>query len=115
MVSFQLRWCRRSGGCLRYRASQTVAVAGKFGNDPLIGGRKTVDRSEAMTILLAAVDMGSLSAASRHAKARGVYKGRPITLDHAKIIDLNKKGNGASAIGKAIGCSRGAVYKVLGP
>jgi DNA invertase Pin-like site-specific DNA recombinase len=48
------------------------------------------------------------------AKARGVYKGRPITLDHAKIIDLHKKGNGATAIAKAIGCSRGAVYKVLG-
>ena len=48
------------------------------------------------------------------AKARGVYKGRPVTLDHAKIIDLHKKGNGATAIAKAIGCSRGAVYKVLG-
>jgi DNA invertase Pin-like site-specific DNA recombinase len=48
------------------------------------------------------------------AKARGVYKSRPVTLDHAKIIDLHKKGNGASAIAKAIGCSRGAVYKVLG-
>jgi len=48
------------------------------------------------------------------AKARGVYKGRPITLDHAKIIDLHKKGNGATTIARAIGCSRGAVYKVLG-
>jgi Resolvase, N terminal domain len=28
------------------------------------------------------------------AKARGVYKGRPVTLDHAEIIDLHKKGNG---------------------
>jgi DNA invertase Pin-like site-specific DNA recombinase len=25
------------------------------------------------------------------AKAKGVYKGRPVTLDHAKIIDLHKK------------------------
>jgi DNA invertase Pin-like site-specific DNA recombinase len=49
------------------------------------------------------------------AKTRGVYKGRPVTLDHAKIIDLHKKGNGATAIARAIGCSRGAVYKVLGP
>jgi len=48
------------------------------------------------------------------AKARGVYKGRPITLDHAEIIDLHKKGNGATAIAKTIGCSRGAVYTVLG-
>jgi DNA invertase Pin-like site-specific DNA recombinase len=34
------------------------------------------------------------------AKARGVYKGRPVTLDHAKIIDLHKKRNGATAIAK---------------
>jgi DNA invertase Pin-like site-specific DNA recombinase len=47
------------------------------------------------------------------ATARGVYKGRPITLD-ARIVDLHKSGNGATAIAKAIGCSRGAVYKVLG-
>jgi hypothetical protein len=34
-----------------------------------------------------------------------------VTLDHAKIIDLHKKGSGATAISKAMGCSRGAVYK----
>jgi DNA invertase Pin-like site-specific DNA recombinase len=48
------------------------------------------------------------------AKARGVYKGRPVSLDHTKITDLHKRGHGATAIAKAIGCSRGAVYKVLG-
>jgi DNA invertase Pin-like site-specific DNA recombinase len=48
------------------------------------------------------------------AKARGVYKGRPITLDHASIIDMHKEGTGATAIANAIGCSRGAVYKVIG-
>jgi DNA invertase Pin-like site-specific DNA recombinase len=48
------------------------------------------------------------------AKARGVYKGRPVTLDHAKIVDLHRKGNGATAIARAVGCSRGAIYKVLG-
>ena len=26
------------------------------------------------------------------AKARGVYKGRPVTFDHAKIIALRKRG-----------------------
>jgi DNA invertase Pin-like site-specific DNA recombinase len=41
------------------------------------------------------------------AKARGVYKGRPVTLDHDNIFDLHKKGNGATAIAKAIGCSPG--------
>src|SRR5262249_41669247 len=32
-------WCRRSG-CLQYGSSLTGGVAGKFGNDPLIGGRE---------------------------------------------------------------------------
>ena len=36
------------------------------------------------------------------AKARGVYKGRPVTLGHAKIIDLHKKGNGATAIARTM-------------
>jgi DNA invertase Pin-like site-specific DNA recombinase len=53
-------------------------------------------------------------AGTEAAKARGVYKGRPVTLDHDNIFDLHKKGNGATAIAKAIGCFRGAVYKVLG-
>jgi DNA invertase Pin-like site-specific DNA recombinase len=48
------------------------------------------------------------------AKARGVYKGRPVTLDHTKIIDLHRKGSGATAIAKTMGCSRAAVYNVLG-
>ena len=48
------------------------------------------------------------------AKAEGIYKGRPVTLDHQKIIKLYGEGRGASEIAKAMGCSRGAVYKVLG-
>ena len=47
------------------------------------------------------------------AKAEGVYKGRPITLDHAQVKALHTKGIGATAIAKQMGCSRGAVYKVL--
>ena len=47
------------------------------------------------------------------AKAEGVYKGRPVTLDHGKIIALRKAGKGATEIAQAMGCSRGAVYKVL--
>jgi DNA invertase Pin-like site-specific DNA recombinase len=27
------------------------------------------------------------------AKARGIYKGRPVTFDHAKIIALRKEGS----------------------
>ena len=47
------------------------------------------------------------------AKARGVYKGRPATFDHAKIIALRKQGMGATEIARAVGCERGNVYKVL--
>ena len=47
------------------------------------------------------------------AKARGVYKGRPVTLDHGRVRELRSMGMGATDIAKAIGCSRGAVYKVL--
>ncbi len=47
------------------------------------------------------------------AKANGVYKGRPITFDHAKIVALRKEGLGATEIAKAVGCKRGNVYKAL--
>jgi DNA invertase Pin-like site-specific DNA recombinase len=47
------------------------------------------------------------------AKAKGVYKGRPVTLDHSRILAMQAEGNGATQIAKALGCSRGAVYKVL--
>ena len=47
------------------------------------------------------------------AKAKGVYKGRPVSLDHEKIRTMHKQGIGATAIAEALGCSRGAVYKAL--
>ena len=47
------------------------------------------------------------------AKAKGVYKGRPVTFDHAKIVALRKERLGATEIALAVGCKRGAVYKVL--
>jgi DNA invertase Pin-like site-specific DNA recombinase len=47
------------------------------------------------------------------AKAMGVYKGRPVTFDHAKIIALRKQGMGATEIAQAVGCKRGNVYKAL--
>jgi DNA invertase Pin-like site-specific DNA recombinase len=47
------------------------------------------------------------------AKAKGMYNGRPVTLDHAKINQMHREGIGATAIAKETGCSRGAVYKVL--
>ena len=47
------------------------------------------------------------------AKAKGVYKGRPVAFDHERIVALRKKGMGATAIAQAVGCRRGNVYKVL--
>ncbi len=47
------------------------------------------------------------------AKKAGAYKGRPVSLDHAKVIEMRKAGLGATEISKKMGCSRGAVYKIL--
>jgi DNA invertase Pin-like site-specific DNA recombinase len=47
------------------------------------------------------------------AKAKGVYKGRPVSLDHDQIRTLRLQGLGATAIAKQLGCSRGAIYKAL--
>jgi DNA invertase Pin-like site-specific DNA recombinase len=47
------------------------------------------------------------------AKAKGVYRGRPVSFDHARIVALREQGMGATEIAKAVGCKRGAVYKVL--
>jgi DNA invertase Pin-like site-specific DNA recombinase len=47
------------------------------------------------------------------AKVKGVYKGRPPTFDHAKIVALRKQGKGATEIAKAVGCKCGNVYKTL--
>jgi len=48
------------------------------------------------------------------AKAKGTYKGRPVNLDWKRIRQMNEDGKGPTEISKAIGCSRGMVYKVLG-
>jgi len=47
------------------------------------------------------------------AKARGVYRGRPISLDHERIRAMHAEGKGASEIARTLGCSRGAIYKAL--
>jgi DNA invertase Pin-like site-specific DNA recombinase len=47
------------------------------------------------------------------AKAKGIYKGRPVTFDRARIVSLRKKGMGATEIAKAVGCRRDNVYKTL--
>jgi len=47
------------------------------------------------------------------AKLKGVYKGRPTSVDHELVKKLRVDGMGATAIAKQVGCSRGAVYKIL--
>ena len=47
------------------------------------------------------------------AKAKGIYKGRPVTFDRARIASLRKEGMGATETAKAVGCKRGNVYKTL--
>jgi DNA invertase Pin-like site-specific DNA recombinase len=47
------------------------------------------------------------------AKAKGIYKGRPVTVDHARIRALRGEGLGASAIAKQVGCARSVVYEAL--
>jgi DNA invertase Pin-like site-specific DNA recombinase len=48
------------------------------------------------------------------AKVKGIYKGRPVKLDWKRIRQMTEDGKGPTEISKAIGCSRGMVYKVLG-
>ncbi len=47
------------------------------------------------------------------AKAAGVYKGRPASIDAAKVAQLKADGLGASAIAKRLNVARSSVYRVL--
>ncbi len=47
------------------------------------------------------------------AKAKGVYKGRPTSIDTERLLQLRSEGVGATAIAKELGCTRSAVYKAL--
>jgi DNA invertase Pin-like site-specific DNA recombinase len=47
------------------------------------------------------------------AKAAGIYKGRPPSIDPEEIIRLKAKGMGASAIAKQLGIARSSIYRVL--
>lgn len=46
------------------------------------------------------------------AKAKGVYKGRPKSIDPAQIAALKDDGLGATAIAKKLGVSRASIYRV---
>jgi len=46
------------------------------------------------------------------AKVRGVYRGRPATIDGAAIERLSREGAGATAIARQLGVSRATVYRL---
>lgn len=48
------------------------------------------------------------------AKAAGVYKGRPATIDEEAIRGLKADGLGATAIAAKLGVARASVYRALG-
>jgi len=47
------------------------------------------------------------------AKAAGVYKGRPATIEAAEIAKLKAEGLGATAIAKRLKIGRASVYRLL--
>jgi DNA invertase Pin-like site-specific DNA recombinase len=47
------------------------------------------------------------------AKAAGVYKGRPASIDAAQVREMKKQGLGATEIAKSLGIGRASVYRVL--
>jgi DNA invertase Pin-like site-specific DNA recombinase len=47
------------------------------------------------------------------AKAAGVYKGRPASMDATQVRAMKAQGLGASEIAKALKIGRASVYRVL--
>jgi DNA invertase Pin-like site-specific DNA recombinase len=48
------------------------------------------------------------------AKERGVYKGRPRSIDASEIRRLLDQGLGASAVANQLGIGRASVYRLAG-
>jgi DNA invertase Pin-like site-specific DNA recombinase len=67
--------------------------------------------------MVAEIELGFIRGRERAgieaAKARGVYKGRPVSVDHDRIRALRAQGLGASAIAREVGCARSVVYEAL--
>jgi DNA invertase Pin-like site-specific DNA recombinase len=47
------------------------------------------------------------------AKAAGIYKCRPASIDAAQVREMKAQGLGATEIAKALGIGRASVYRVL--
>ena len=47
------------------------------------------------------------------AKVEGVYKGRPASIDQARVREMKAQGLGATEIAKALKIGRASVYRVL--
>ena len=47
------------------------------------------------------------------AKAAGVYKGRPASIDADQVRQLKSDGKGATEIARAMGVGRASVYRLL--
>ena len=47
------------------------------------------------------------------AKVAGVYKGRPASIDTAKVRELQGEGLGATAIAERLGIGRASVYRLM--
>src|SRR6202790_3032607 len=47
------------------------------------------------------------------AKAAGIYKGRPVSIDGARVRELKAGGMGPTQIAKALKIGRASVYRVL--
>ena len=48
------------------------------------------------------------------AKADGVYKGRPPSIDAQRVRDMRANGKGATIIARELGIGRASVYRCLG-
>jgi DNA invertase Pin-like site-specific DNA recombinase len=48
------------------------------------------------------------------AKLKGVYKGRPPSIDAARVAALKAEGLGATETAKRLGVGRASVYRLLG-